>query len=428
MNEHDSEILSGYLDQDGWQMVERAEDAGFILLNTCCVREKAENKVLSLLGEYEELAEKNPELIIGVCGCMIQQKNIIPRIRHAAPHVKLLFGTNNLGKLPDYLHTIRQTGQAVFDIVEEPPAPEAQVPATRKFSYKAFVNITYGCNNFCSYCIVPYVRGRERSRRSEDILAEVRDLVSQGVVEVTLLGQNVNSYGNDLTDDINFPQLLKEVDQIPGIQRIRFMSSHPKDISEELVQVMAQGKHICHQIHLPVQSGSTEVLKRMNRKYTRDHYLDIVQMIRAAIPDAAITTDIIVGFPGETEAQFEETVSLVQEVGFDSAFTFVYSKREGTAAALFDDPVPLAEKKERLQRLNAVLSKYSIAHNMALDGQTVEVLVDGPSKNDPTHLSGRTDAGKTVIFPGPEYLTGSLVNVKITHPQTWILKGELIPQ
>lgn len=429
MNEHDSEILAGYLDREGWQHAQSAEESGLILLNTCCIREKAENKVLSLLGEYEAFAEKNPELVIGVCGCMIQQKNIVPRIRHAAPHVQLLFGTNNLRRLPEYLKTIEETGDPVFEIVEQIPTPEELEPVKRKFSYKACVNITYGCNNFCTYCIVPYVRGRERSRRASDILNEVKILVDQGVIEVTLLGQNVNSYGNDFGDEgTSFPELLRQVDEIPRIKRVRFMTSHPKDFSPELIKVIAEGKHICHQIHLPVQSGSNEVLRRMNRKYTREHYLDTVKMIRQALPDAAITTDIIVGFPGETEEQFEETISLVKEVGYDSAFSFVYSKRAGTVAAGFEDPVPLEEKKRRLARLNKVLSDSAIVHNRAIDQQVVEVLVEGQSKNDPTHLSGRTDSGKTVIFPGPDSLTGSLVNVKITHPQTWILKGELIKQ
>lgn len=425
MNEHDSEVMAGLMDEIFYIPTDDIKDADFILLNTCCIREKAESKVLSLLGELKKLKAKKPELIIGVCGCMIQQKNIVPKILHACPHVSLLFGTNTINKLPEYLQTIERTGEPIFEIIEEDSDADMKLPAHRQFPFKAYVNIMYGCNNFCTYCIVPYVRGRERSRKKEDILQEVRALVADGATEIMLLGQNVDSYGNDFDEPISFASLLKEVDEVPGIERIRFMTSHPKDFSLELIDVIKNSKHICHSLHLPVQSGSNNVLKRMNRKYTREHYLDIVKHIRESIPDVALTTDIIVGFPGETEEDFLETVDLVETVGFDNAFSFVYSKRPGTAAATFEDQIPLEEQKERLQRLNDVLSKWSYTRNKEYDGKTVKVLVEGISKNDDNMLNGRTDTGKTVIFPGNPDLIGKFVNVQITTTQTWILKGQM---
>lgn len=425
MNEHDSEVMAGLMDEIFYIPTNDIKDADFILLNTCCIREKAESKVLSLLGELKKLKAKKPGLIIGVCGCMIQQKNIVPKILHACPHVSLLFGTNTINKLPEYLQTIERTDEPIFEIIEEDSNADMKLPAHRQFPFKAYVNIMYGCNNFCTYCIVPYVRGRERSRKKEDIVQEVRELVADGATEIMLLGQNVDSYGNDFEEPISFASLLKEVDEVPGIERIRFMTSHPKDFSLELIDVIKNSKHICHSLHLPVQSGSNNVLKRMNRKYTREHYLDIVKHIRESIPDVALTTDIIVGFPGETEEDFLETVDLVETVGFDNAFSFVYSKRPGTAAATFEDQIPLEEQKERLQRLNDVLSKWSYARNKEYDGKTVKVLVEGISKNDDNMLNGRTDTGKTVIFPGDSKLVGKYVNVQITTTQTWILKGQL---
>ena len=425
MNEHDSEVMAGLMDEIFYIPTDDIKEADFILLNTCCIREKAESKVLSLLGELKKLKAKKPGLIIGVCGCMIQQKNIVPKILHACPHVSLLFGTNTINKLPEYLQTIERTGEPIFEIIEEDSKADMKLPAHRQFPFKAYVNIMYGCNNFCTYCIVPYVRGRERSRKKEDIIQEVRELVADGAAEIMLLGQNVDSYGNDFDEPISFAALLKEVDAIPGIERIRFMTSHPKDFSLELIDVIKNSKHICHSLHLPVQSGSNNVLKRMNRKYTREHYLDIVKHIRESIPDVALTTDIIVGFPGETEEDFLDTVDLVETVGFDNAFSFVYSKRPGTAAASFEDQIPLEEQKERLQRLNDVLAKWSYARNKEYDGKIVKVLVEGISKNDDNMFNGRTDTGKTVIFPGESSLVGKYVNVQITTTQTWILKGQL---
>lgn len=425
MNEHDSEVMAGLLEERFYIPTKDIKEADFILLNTCCIREKAESKVLSMLGSLKKLKAKKPSLIVGVCGCMIQQKNIVPKILHACPFVNLMFGTNNMAQLPDYLERIEKYGQPVYEIVDEDSSADLKLPASREFPFKAFVNIMYGCNNFCTYCIVPYVRGRERSRKKEDIIAEVKELVADGAIEVMLLGQNVDSYGNDFKDSVSFADLLKEIDDIPGIERIRFMTSHPKDFSLELIDVIKNSKHICHSLHLPVQSGSNEVLKRMNRKYTRERYLEIVHVMREAIPDVALTTDIIVGFPGETEEQFQETVDLVETVGFDNAFSFIYSKRPGTAAEKFEDQIPLEIKKERLQRLNTSLSKWSLYHNKKYEDQNVKVLVEGLSENNDNMLSGRTDTGKTVIFQGDSSLIGKIANVDITTAQTWVLKGKL---
>lgn len=428
MNEHDSEVMAGLLEERFYIPTKEIKEADFILLNTCCIREKAESKVLSMLGSLKKLKAKKPDLIVGVCGCMIQQKNIVPKILHAAPFVNLMFGTNNMDKLPEYLERIERDGQPVYEIIEEDASADLKLPASREYPFKAFVNIMYGCNNFCTYCIVPYVRGRERSRKKEDIIEEVRALVADGVVEIMLLGQNVDSYGNDFDEPVSFASLLEEIDAIDGIERIRFMTSHPKDFSLALIDVIKNSKHICHSLHLPVQSGSNDVLRRMNRKYTRERYLEIVQAMREAIPDVAITTDIIVGFPGETEEDFQETVDLVETVGFDNAFSFIYSKRPGTAAAKFEDQIPLDVKKERLQRLNDTLSKWSLYHNKKYEGQTVKVLVEGLSENNDNMLSGRTDTAKTVIFEGDSSLIGTFVNVTITTAQTWVLKGQLEEQ
>lgn len=428
MNEHDSEVMAGLLEERFYIPTKEIKEADFILLNTCCIREKAESKVLSMLGSLKKLKAKKPDLIVGVCGCMIQQKNIVPKILHAAPFVNLMFGTNNMDKLPEYLERIERDGQPVYEIIEEDASADLKLPASREYPFKAFVNIMYGCNNFCTYCIVPYVRGRERSRKKEDIVEEVRALVADGVVEIMLLGQNVDSYGNDFDEPVSFASLLEEIDAIDGIERIRFMTSHPKDFSLALIDVIKNSKHICHSLHLPVQSGSYDVLRRMNRKYTRERYLEIVQAMREAIPDVAITTDIIVGFPGETEEDFQETVDLVETVGFDNAFSFIYSKRPGTAAAKFEDQIPLDVKKERLQRLNDTLSKWSLYHNKKYEGQTVKVLVEGLSENNDNMLSGRTDTAKTVIFEGDSSLIGTFVNVTITTAQTWVLKGQLEEQ
>lgn len=428
MNEHDSEILLGLLVQMGYEKTDDLSKADLILLNTCCIREKAESKVLSHLGELRRLKNDNPELIIGVCGCMMQQDGMIEKIETSAPHVQLLFGTHNLHKLPEFIYRLMTNSEKQMEILPKETAIQEGLPTKREFPFKALVNIIYGCNNFCTYCIVPYVRGRERSRQINDIVEEVKNLVADGVVEITLLGQNVNSYGKDLKDGTNFALLLTKLCEIDGLKRIRYMTSHPKDLTEELIQTVARHPKICSHFHLPVQSGSSAILKAMNRGYTKEDYLLLVEKIRHYLPKAAITTDIIVGFPNETEEDFLETIDLVQKVQFDNAFSFIYSKRAGTPAARMQDDVSLEEKKERLQRLNDVLGDYAKAINETYVHQVIEILVEGVSKNNANMLSGKTASNKTVIFAGDVALVGQFVLVEITEAQTWILKGVLLEQ
>lgn len=425
MNERDSEILFGFLEQMGYEKTDVEAEADLILFNTCCIREKAESKVLSQLGELKKLKQQKPDLIIGVCGCMMQQKGMADMVRVSAPHVDLIFGTHNLHHFPEYIYNLYQGKGKQIAIVDKEEAVQEGLPSYRDDRFRALVNIVYGCNNFCTYCIVPYVRGRERSRRQADIVQEVKDLVADGVVEITLLGQNVNSYGLDLADGTTFAGLLRELNEIEGLRRIRYMTSHPKDLTEELVKTIAESSKVVDHFHLPVQSGSTRVLGLMNRRYTKEDYLKRVELIRRYMPDAAITTDIIVGFPGETEEDFLETIDLVKQVKFDSAFTFIYSRRTGTPAARMEDPVTLDEKKERLQRLNDVLSHIGRGINDRLQDTVVEVLVEGPSKTNADMLTGRTTTNKTVIFAGDPSLIGQIVNVTVTEAQTWVLKGAL---
>lgn len=425
MNERDSEILFGFLTQMGYEKTDREDEADLILFNTCCIREKAESKVLSQLGELKKMKQKNPDMIIGVCGCMMQQKGMADTVRISAPHVDLIFGTHNLHHFPELMYKVYQGNGRQIAVLEKEEGVQEGLPSYREYPFKALVNIVYGCNNFCTYCIVPYVRGRERSRRQEDIVQEVKNLVADGVIEVTLLGQNVNSYGLDLKDGTNFASLLRELNQIEGLRRIRYMTSHPKDLTEELVKTIAESSKVVDHFHLPVQSGSSRVLGLMNRRYTREDYLRVIDTIRRYMPDAAITTDIIVGFPGETEEDFQETVDLVRQVKFDSAFTFIYSKRTGTPAAIMEDPTTLEEKKDRLQRLNDALSEIGRDINDKLQDTVVEVLVEGPSKTNDAMLTGRTTTNKTVIFAGDPSLIGQMVHVLITEAQTWVLKGTL---
>ncbi|NLT94257.1 MAG: tRNA (N6-isopentenyl adenosine(37)-C2)-methylthiotransferase MiaB [Clostridia bacterium] len=426
MNERDTEVLSGILKKMGYQKTADMEEADIILFNTCCVREKAENKVLSHLGELRELKSKNPDLIIGVCGCMVQQKGMAETIRRSAPHVELLFGTHNIHQLPDLIENILASRNPQISIWDSEGEIRENLPSEREFPFKALVNITYGCNNFCTYCIVPYVRGRERSRQPEHIIEEITSLAADGVIEVMLLGQNVNSYGKDFKDiAIDFADLLKMVNNIEGIKRIRYMTSHPRDFSDKLITTIAQCNKVCKHFHLPVQAGSNKILERMNRGYTRETYLQLVKKIRQYHPDAVITTDIIVGFPGETEEDFAETLKLVEEVRFDGAFTFIYSTRAGTPAAEFKNQVPPEVKKERIQRLNDLIGKIGYEINLKYLNKKVDVLVEGPSKTNSDMLTGKTDGNKTVIFPGDSSYTGKIIPVLITEPQTWILKGKI---
>lgn len=426
MNERDSEVLSGMLKKMGYQKADSLEKSDIILFNTCCVREKAENKVLSYLGELKELKSKKPDLIIGVCGCMVQQEGMTDLIRHSAPHVELLFGTHNIHELPDLIENILASRNPQISVWNSEGEIKENLPSERESPFKALVNITYGCNNYCTYCIVPYVRGRERSRLPEHIIEEIKILANEGVSEVMLLGQNVNSYGKDFkNEEIDFANLLKMVNNVDGLKRIRYMTSHPRDFSDKLIRTIAECPKVCEHFHLPVQAGSNKILKKMNRGYTKENYLELIKKIRTHHPNAVITTDIIVGFPGETEEDFLETLDLVKKVRFDGAFTFIYSTRTGTPAAKFKKQVPLNIKKDRIQRINEEINIICNEINQAYLNKKVEVLVEGRSKTNENMLSGRTSGNKTVIFPGDVTLIGKIVSIKITEPQTWILKGEI---
>ncbi len=426
MNQRDSEMMADLLQEAGYEPVAQEEEAGVIILDTCCVREKAENKVYGKLGQIEGLKSSNPDLVIAVTGCMVQQPGVAEKIRQQAPYVDLLLGTGNLQELPQLIEEIKAMHRPRVVVGEQEGPVVEDLPRRRARGAQAFVTITYGCNNFCTYCIVPYVRGRERSRRPENIIKEVKELVDQGVIEVTLLGQNVNSYGRDLENGINFAGLLERVNDVEGLKRIRYVTSHPRDFTPELVTTISQLDKVCEHVHLPVQAGSNRILELMHRGYTREHYLELVADLRRQIPGISLTTDLIVGFPGETEADFEDTLDLVARVQFDNAFTFMFSPRRGTEAAIMPGQLPTATKKERLKRLMELQNRISLAKNEALVGQEVEILVEGPSKTDPDQLSGRTRTNKLVIFPGDQSLTGRLVKVRLTRAQTWLLKGEMV--
>jgi tRNA-2-methylthio-N6-dimethylallyladenosine synthase len=427
MNENDTETIKGLLEQMGYTETEDKLEADVILLNTCAIRENAEDKVFGELGHLKHLKTANPNLVLGVCGCMSQEEAVVGRIMQKHAFVDLIFGTHNIHRLPQLLRDAAFSKEMVVEVWSKEGDIIENLPRKRA-GMKAWVNIMYGCDKFCTYCIVPYTRGKERSRRPQDVLAEVRELARQGVQEVTLLGQNVNAYGKDFEDiDYRFGDLMDDIRKI-DIPRVRFTTSHPRDFDDHLIEVLAKGGNLVEHIHLPVQSGSTEVLKLMSRKYTREHYLELVRKIKAAIPDAVLTTDIIVGFPNETDEQFEETLSLVREVGYDNAFTFIYSPRDGTPAAAMEDNVPIDVKKERLQRLNDAMMESSRASNLKLHGQVLEVLVEGESKNNPNMLSGRTRTNKLVHFAGSKSLEGKMAYVRVTEAQTWTLKGELVEE
>lgn len=423
MNEEDSERLSGMLKSLGYVECDAREKAGIIIFNTCCVRENAENKVYGNLGMLKAIKKKNPETIIAICGCMMQQKGVSDVIKQKYPFVDIIFGTYNLHRFPELLSAAMQSTKTVIEVWDKEGEIVEGLPVSHESSLKAFVTIMHGCNNFCTYCIVPYTRGRERSRKPEAIEEEIRELAAKGYKEVTLLGQNVNSYGKDL-ENTSFADLLRRVDKIDGIERIRFMTSHPKDLTEELIETVKECPHVCEHVHLPVQSGSTRLLKRMNRKYTKEQYLDLVEKLKVAIPDVAITTDIIVGFPGETEEDFQETMDIVRKVGYDSAFTFIYSIREGTPAAKYDDQIPDEIKHDRFNRLLELVNSTGDEKSKEYIGKTTEVLVEGYSKTEEDKLTGRTRGGKLVNFSGGDSsLTGKLVNVKIDDTQMYLLHG-----
>lgn len=426
MNEEDSEKLSGMLKRLGYVRTEERGEASIIIFNTCCVRENAELKVYGNLGALKKQKEKNPDLVIAVCGCMMQQKGMAEAIIKKYPFVDIIFGTHNSYKFPEYLNRVKQEGTSVIEIPDKETEIIEGIPVDRESDIKAFVTIMYGCNNFCTYCIVPYVRGRERSRKPEDIEAEIKDLVAKGYKEITLLGQNVNSYGKGLDPEMNFANLLIRLNKIEGLERIRFMTSHPKDLSDEVIAAIRDCDKLCEQIHLPVQSGSSRILKKMNRHYDREYYLELVNKIKKEIPGVSLTTDIIVGFPGETEEDFEETLSLVKEVEYDSAFTFIYSRRKYTPADMLLDQIPDEVKHTRFNRLVDAVNEICAKKNKEYEGRVVEVLVEGTSKNDENRLSGRTRTGKLVNLQGNKDSIGKLINVRIVKALSFSLNGEEI--
>lgn len=423
MNENDTERLAGQLLEIGYQYTENLEKADLILINTCCVRESAEKKIYGKIGELKKLKSINPNLIIVVAGCMAQKDR--EKLFKKAAHIDLILGTHNIHKLAELVQEVEKDRKPVMETGDQAEAFAPEVSTIHKGKVSAWVPIMYGCNNFCTYCIVPYVRGRERSRPLADIVHEIRQLGQSGFQEITLLGQNVNSYGKDSSEPYDFADLLQAVDDVDTIVRVRYMTSHPRDMSDKVISTIQGSKRICENFHLPIQSGSDALLKLMNRGYTTEYYRQLVAKIRQSIPNASITTDLIVGFPGETDELFQETLQFIQSIRFDAAYTFLYSKRSGTPAATMPDQIPLATKKERLQQLMKIQNDISLDINKTLEGKTVEVLVEGTSKNDANILMGRTRTNKIVLWKesGNETI-GQLVPIHITTGQTWLLKGE----
>lgn len=422
MNEHDSENIAGMLVRCGYTKADSKQEADLILFNTCCVREHAELRTFGNVGFIKELKQQNPRLILGVCGCMMQQKDVAERLFKRFPFVDIIFGTHELKNFPIMLEKALNN-QRVFNITEMDGEVIEGMPTEREPGFSTFVNIMYGCNNFCTYCIVPYVRGRERSRRPEDIIDEVRTVIEQGYSEVTLLGQNVNSY---YYEGVTFPMLLRSVNEIEGLKRLRFMTSHPKDLSDELIDAMAQLDKVCKHIHLPVQSGSDEILRRMNRRYDSAHYLELVDKLRSRVKDVEITTDIIVGFPGETEKDFQDTCELVRRVGYSNAYTFAYSPRQGTVAARMEDQIPDDEKKRRLNALNAILADTIPANNAKYIGYEGEILVEGVDHRGEPLLFGKLSNFKMVYVQGDEALVGSIVLVQVDGYRFNSLFGHIV--
>jgi tRNA-2-methylthio-N6-dimethylallyladenosine synthase len=424
MNARDSEKLAGILTEIG--MEEAADEkADLLIFNTCTVRENANEKLYGLLGQAKGRKETNPDMIVAVCGCMMQEKDEVRRIRKSYPFVDIVFGTHNLWKFPELLYDRCSEGEKVFDILEESDVSEDNLPARRKYRFKSGVNIMYGCDNFCSYCIVPYVRGRERSREPEDILNEVRFLASDGVKEVMLLGQNVNSYGKNLPHPVSFSELLRKVCDVEGIERIRFMTSHPKDLSEDLIAAIRDNPKICRHLHLPLQSGSTEILQRMNRHYTKESYLSLIDRIKNEIPDIGLTTDIIVGFPGETEEDFADTLDVIRQCGFQSAFTFIYSRRSGTPASRYENQVPADVISERFQRLLSLVQELSSHCAMKDLGKTLPVLIEEKDSHAEGFLTGRLSNNLMVHFPGGENLIGQIADVTLKESRGFYYMGDL---
>ena len=424
MNARDSEKLIGILEQIGYVKKE-TEDADFVIYNTCTVRENANNKVYGRLGYLHSQKKKNPDMMIGLCGCMMQEPEVVEKIRTSYRFVDLVFGTHNIYKFAELIVAAFESKGMIVDIWKDTDKIVEDLPVERKYTFKSGVNIMFGCNNFCSYCIVPYVRGRERSRDPKDIIREIERLVADGVVEVMLLGQNVNSYGKNLEHPMTFAQLLEEVEKIDGLERIRFMTSHPKDLSDELIEVLGKSKKICKHLHLPLQSGSSRILKEMNRHYTKEQYLELVKKIRAAVPDIALTTDIIVGFPGETEEDFLETMEVVKEVQYDSAFTFIYSKRTGTPAATKEDQVSPEVVKDRFDRLLHVVQEIGSQKAGALQGTVQKVLIEEINAQDEHLVTGRLSNHSVVHVPGGADLIGKIVNVSLDECKGFYYLGTL---
>ncbi len=418
MNERDSETIKGILENMGFNETDDPDEADILLFNTCSVRENPERKVYGRIQQYKP----NTNKIIGICGCMVQQGAEFDYIKNSLPQVSLVFGTHNIHELPQLIERVT-LGERVLDVWEDKKEVIEGLPAKREKGVKAFVNISYGCNNFCTYCIVPYTRGREKSREQSFILEEIQELAQSGYKEITLLGQNVNSYGKDLGTD--FASLLRAVQEVEGIERIRFTTSHPKDLSDALIKAMAELPKVCEHLHLPLQAGSDRILKVMNRRYTTEHYLQLVEKLRQAVPNIALTTDLIVGFPGETDSDFAATLEMVKKVRYDSAFTFIYSPRKGTPAAEMPDQVPEEQKKERIYQLIELQNEISGQINRELVGESVGVLVEGPSKTDPDKLTGKTRTNKTINFPGTSTLIGKTVNVVVTAGKLSSLEGRL---
>ena len=425
MNARDSEKLVGVLELIGYKEEPDEEKADFVIYNTCTVRENANLRVYGRLGQLGAKKKKNPHMFIGLCGCMMQEPTVVEKIKKSYRFVDLIFGTHNIYKFAELIVTRFESERMVIDIWKDTDKIVEDLPSERKFSFKSGVNIMFGCNNFCSYCIVPYVRGRERSRNPKDIIREIEGLVADGVVEVMLLGQNVNSYGKNLEEPMTFAQLLQEIEKIEGLERIRFMTSHPKDLSDELIDVMAHSKKICKHLHLPVQSGSSRILQKMNRHYTKEHYLEVVRKIREAVPDISLTTDIIVGFPGETEEDFQDTLDIVRQVRYDSAFTFIYSKRTGTPAAAMEDQVPDDVVKDRFERLLKEVQQISAEVCSVHQGTTQDVLVESVNDHDPSLVTGRMSNNLLVHFPGDESMIGKIVTVYLKEAKGFYYMGEL---
>lgn len=424
MNFKDSEKLIGILNEIGYEGTED-EHADLVLYNTCTVRENANLKIYGRLGYLSKLKKENSNMIIGLCGCMMQEEHVVEKIKKSYKFVDLIFGTHNIFKLAELLYERLSGQKSVIDIWQGTTEIVEDLPSERKYSFKSGVNIMYGCNNFCSYCIVPYVRGRERSRKPEDIINEIKKLVSEGVVEIMLLGQNVNSYGKTLENPMTFAQLLQKIEKIDGLKRVRFMTSHPKDLSDELIDVMAHSKKICKQMHLPLQSGSDRLLKIMNRHYDKQHYLEIVDKLRKAIPDIGISTDIIVGFPGETEEDFNETLDVVKKVQYDSAFTFIYSKRSGTPAAEMENQVPQDVVKDRFDRLLKVVNEISSKKTAKYEGTTQLVMAEEVNSHDPELITGRLSNNTVVHFKGTKDLIGQELKVKLLKAKGFYYFGEI---